>query len=431
MGKKVKKSLQLWDKGISLMPRGTQTMSKAPDQYVFGVHPIYLERGKGCRVKDIDGNWYIDYPCSLGPIILGHNHKRTVRAVTKQLKKGITFSLMSPLEVELADLLCEVVPCAEQVRYAKNGTDATLAAVRVARSYTKKEVIAKPNGHYHGWGDWHAASTTRDYGIPKVLKDYVATFEYNNLASLESLLSSRDDIAAVIMEPMALEPPMPGFLQGVRKLCDKHNVILIFDEMITGFRWALGGAQEYYGVTPDLATFGKAVANGMPLAIVAGKKKYMGEFDHIFFSMTFGGEACSLAAAIETVKEMKEKRVEIFTHIWEQGSRLRVAFNEYSKAIGLDAEMIGESPRHNVLFRYEDSSGLKDVFHQEMVKRGVLMGTQIYTTWAHKHNDITQTINAMKESLYFVKLASVEGVEKYLEGERSNAIFKKTVSEKE
>ena len=425
--RKIDKSLQLWEQGKELMPRGTQTMSKAPDQFVFGVHPIYLERGQGCIVQDVDGNKYVDYPCSLGPIILGHNHKRTVKAVQKQLKKGIIFSLMHPLEVELAKLLTEVIPCAEQVRYAKNGTDATLAAVRLARSYTGKESILKPEGHYHGWGDWHAASTTRDYGIPKALKELVETFEYNNLESLEKQLIS-DKFAAVIMEPVSLEEPKPGFLEGVRKLCDKFCVPLIFDEMITGFRWALGGAQEYYGVTPDIATFGKAVANGMPLSIIAGKKEFMSEFDHIFFSMTFGGEACSLAAAVETVKEMKELRDEIFPHIWQQGTRLRVAFNEYARAAGINAEMFGFAPRHNIKFHTDDPDGCKDLFHQEMVKRGILIGTQIYTTWAHKTQHIDKTAIAMKESLKIVAMANEEGdINRYLEGERSNAIFKKEI----
>lgn len=426
----VKKSLKLWEKGISLMPRGTQTMSKAPDQYVFGVHPIYIEKGKGCKVKDIDGNWYIDYPCALGPIILGHNHKRTIRAVTKQLKKGISFSLMSPLEVELAELLCEVIPCAEQVRYAKNGTDANLAAARVARSYSGKEVILKPEGHYHGWGDWHAASTTRGYGVPKALKPLVRTFEYNNLDSLEQELK-KADIAAIYMEPVSLDAPNPGFLEGVRKLADKYETILIFDEIVTGFRWSLGGAQKYYGVTPDIACFGKAVANGMPLSIIAGKKKYMKEFDHIFFSMTFGGEACSLAAAVETVKEMKEKEQEIFSHIWEQGTLLRTAFNEHCRLIDLNAKMIGCAPRHNVRFDTSDPNGCKDLFHQEMVRRGVLIGTQIYMTPAHTPKDVQHTIRAMRESLNIVKEAiSKESVDLYLDGERSASIFKKAVSDK-
>jgi len=425
MKNKIIKSLKLWDKAKDLIPKGTQTMSKGPDQFVFGVHPIYLESGKGCYVKDIDNNSYIDHMASLGPIILGHNHKRTVKAIKKQLKKGITFSLMHPLEVELAELLTEVIPCAEQVRYAKNGTDAVLAAVRVARSYTGRDLILKPEGHYHGWSDWHVASTTHDRGVPKELKPLVKTFEYNKSKSIFDAIKEYSP-AAVIMEPVSLEEPNPGYLQFVRDMCDQHGVVLIFDEMITGFRWALGGAQEYYGVTPDIATFGKAVANGMPLSIIAGKKEFMQEFNNIFFSMTFGGEACSLAAAVETIKEMKEKRLEIFPHIWEQGARLRIGFNERARMLGVDAEMYGHSPWHNIRFNVKDASGAKDLFHQEMVERGILMGTQIYTTWAHKAEHIDKTLAAIQASLWTVSKALGESdINRYLKGRRSSVIFKK------
>lgn len=429
---KIEKSKELWKKAIELMPRGTQTMSKAPDQFVFGVHPIFIECGDGPMVKDVDGNWFMDYGCALGPIILGHNHKPTNDAVIEQLNKGITFTLMSPVEVELAELLTEIIPCAEQVRYAKNGTDATLAAVRVARSHTGKEVIVKAEGHYHGWGDWHAASTTRDYGVPKALKDLVVNFKYNDLDSLKTILETRDDIAGVIIEPVSLEAPKPGFLEGVRDLCTKHNVVLIFDETITGFRWALGGAQEYYGVTPDIGTFGKAVSNGMPLSIIAGKKEFMNEFNHIFFSMTFGGEACSIAAAVATVKELKENREQYYSHIWEQGKRLQNAFNDKCAELVLKGELYGCGPRLAIKFTEEDASGCKDLFTQEMIKRGILVGTQFYMTPAHSAKDVNTTIICIQESLEIVAKAVVENnIDVYLEGERSAQIFKKQLENKD
>lgn len=425
MKRNIEKSLELWDKGIDLMPRGTQTMSKAPDQFVYGVHPIYLERGKGAEVQDVDGNWYIDYPAALGPIILGYGHERTIKAVTDQLQKGIVFSLMHPVEVELAELLREVVPCAEQVRYAKNGTDATLACVRIARSYTGKQHILKPEGHYHGWGDWHAVSTPRDYGIPTCLKEYIETFPYNDLTALEEKFKT-GKFAGLIMEPVSLVQPKPGFLEGVRKLCTKYGVVLIFDEVITGFRWALGGAQEYFGVTPDVASMGKAIANGMPLAVIAGKKEFMKEMDAIFFSMTFGGEACSLAAAIETVKELKERKDEIYTHMWGLGDKLAKSFNDSAKEHGVDAEMFGMGPRHNIRFGEDDAHGCKDLFHQEMVKRGILIGTQIYVSAAHTKEHIKKTTDAVHESLAVVKRAlDGDGVDSYLDGDRSQIIFRK------
>ena len=421
--RKIDKSLKMWERGKKLIPLGTQTASKGPNQYVYGVHPIYLDSGKGCIVKDIDGNKYIDHVCALGPIILGYAHKRTIEAVEKQLKRGSTFSLMHPLEVELAESLVNIIPCAEQVRYAKNGTDVTLAAVRMARSYSGKSHILKPTGHYHGWGDWNAASTDRNFGVPKCMEDLIDIFPYNNLEVLEEKLDS-GKFAAVIMEPVQQVTPKEGFLEGVKQLCTQYNTILIFDEMITGFRWALGGAQEYYGVTPDIATFGKAVANGMPLSFIGGKEKYMKEFEKIFFSMTFGGEACSLAAAIETVKELKENKLKIYPHVWKQGTRIESTFNAYSKLLGLNARMTGHGPWHNVKFDMKDGSGLKDLFHQEMIKNGILMGNQIYVTWAHKPKHIDKTVKAIMRSLDVVNKAINDGgVDKYLEGERSSAIF--------
>ena len=426
----ISKSLELWNRGHKIIPRGTQTMSKAPNQFVFGVHPIYIERGDGCRLQDIDGNWYVDYLGALGPIILGHNHDGTIQAVTDQLKKGITFSMMSPVEVELAELLIEVIPCADQIRYAKNGTDATLGAVRLARSYTKKPVILKPTGHYHGWGDWNAITTSITSGVPACLKNSIRTFEYNNIEDLEKHLKA-DDIAAVIMEPVVLDSPLPGYLAGVRELCDKYGVVLIFDEIVTGFRWSLGGAQEYYGVTPDIATFGKAVANGMPLSIIAGKEKYMKEFDNIFFSMTFGGEACSLAAAVAVVKEMKNNK-QIFSHMWDKGNELKNGFNELAKKHNVKAEMIGCGPRQVVSFYEDDPSGHKDLFSQEMVKRGFIVGNIVYVTWAHSGKDIQNTIDAMDSSFAVLRKAieSGNGPDAFLEGQRSSAIFKNQATDK-
>lgn len=429
MKRTIDKSLELWDRGIDMMPRGTQTMSKAPDQFVFGVHPIYLERGKGAEVQDVDGNWYIDYPAALGPIILGYAHERTIKAVTDQLQKGIVFSLMHPVEVELAELLIDIIPCAEQVRYAKNGTDATLACVRIARSYTGKQHILKPEGHYHGWGDWHAISTPRDAGLPVCLKEYIETFPYNDIYALEEKLKT-GKFAGLIMEPVSLVQPNPGFLEGVRALCTKYGVVLIFDEVITGFRWALGGAQEYFGVIPDVASMGKAIANGMPLAVIAGKKEFMKEMDAIFFSMTFGGEACSLAAAIETVKELRERKGEIYPRIWALGDKLAFSFNELAKSHAIDAEMFGMGPRHNIKFDEDDASGCRDLFHQEMIKRGILMGTQIYVSAVHTEEYIDKTISAIKESLGVVRKALDEGdVDVYLEGQRSTTIFRKMSEE--
>jgi glutamate-1-semialdehyde aminotransferase len=413
---------KLWENALRLMPRGTQTMSKCPDQFVEGVYPKFIKSGKGAYLYGLDGKKYLDYMCALGPVILGYNHPSTNKAIKKQLKNGIIFSWPTLLEQELAQLISDVVPCAEQVRFCKNGTDADLAAVRIARSYTGKEKILKPSGGYHGWGDWHAI-TIRPYGVPSCLKDLIDEFEFNNLDSLEELLK-KDDVAAVILEPQALTAPAPGFLKGVRELCTKYNVILIFDEVVTGFRWSLGGAQEYFGITPDLCCMGKAVANGMPLGIIAGKTEYMNELNHVFFSMTFGGETLSLAAAIATIKELKTKD---YNYLWKLGDMLDKGIKESALKYNLDIVFAGSAPRHNLTFNsktYEDADGLKYLFYQEMVKQNILFPNVIYINFSHTEKDIQKTIKAADKAFKFVS-ENINNVDSVLEGKRGTAIFRK------
>ena len=261
------------------------------------------------------------------------------------------------------------------------------------------------------------------------MTDLVHRFKYNDIDELENYLST-NRYAAVIMEPMALEMPNGGYLQSVRDLCDKYNTILIFDEMITGFRWSLGGAQEYYGVTPDLATFGKAISNGMPLAVLCGKEKYMKGLDEVFFSGTYLGDTLSIAAALATIKEL-QRSPQIYDHIWNEGARIADAFNEHSISIGLDASMFGPGPRHNVVFNVKDRSGAKDLFHQEMIANGIFFGTQIYVCAAHSSSDIDATIRAIRKSLDVVKSAISNGsINSSLAGPRSASIFKDAVSKK-
>jgi len=409
----------LWQNAIDLMPRGTQTMSKCPDQFVDGVYPKFAHKAKGAYIEDIEGNKYLDFMCGLGPIIIGYNDEDTNNAINTQLKKGIIFSLPTLLEQELAKILINVIPCAEQVRFAKNGTDVDLAAVRIARSYTGREHIAKCG--YHGWGDWHAASL-RDYGIPKTLRSIIHEFEYNNLDSLESVLKA-NDCAGVIMEAQALTEPSPGFLEGVRRLCNEYGVLLIFDEVVTGFRWSLGGAQEYYGVTPDLACFGKAMANGMPLSAIVGKKKYMQELNHAFFSMTFGGECLSLAASIATINKLKTKD---YNHIWKLGDMFSAGMYDLARKHNLQINFAGSGPRHNLTFsnEYKDASLMKDVFYQEMCKQGILFSNVLYISFAHTTQDIEKTINAADNAFSFIK-NNLNNLAAVLEGERSVAVFRK------
>ena len=410
---------KLWEKAVKLMPRGTQTMSKCPDQFVDGVYPKFIDKSNGAYFKGFNGKWYLEFMCGLGPIILGFNHKRTNEAVINQLEKGIIQSLPTVLEQELAELICEVVPCAEQVRFAKNGTDADLAAVRIARSYTGREHIVKCG--YHGWGDWHGV-TMREYGIPKSLKNVISEFEYNNLDSLETELKN-NKVAGVIMEAQALTAPEPGFLEGVRELCTKYGALLIFDEVVTGFRWSLGGAQEYYGVTPDLCCLGKAIANGMPLSAIAGKKEYMQELNYAFFSMTFGGECLSLAAGIETIKEPKTRD---YNHIWELGNLLDKGIKELAEKYKLKINFAGSAPRHNLSFNenYSDPVGMKALFYQEMIKQNVFFSNVIYIQFSHTKDDINKTLKAADKAFKFIK-DNINNIDSVLEGKRSIDIFRK------
>src|SRR5690606_22625454 len=254
-----------------LIPAYTQLLAKGPEQWTKGIAPIYLKKGKGARVWDVDDNEYIDINMAVGPLVLGYCYDEVDNAIKKQLEDGITFSLTHPLEVELSEKITELIPCAESVRFSKTGCDAASAAVRIARAFTKREKVLSCG--YHGWHDWYISVTDRNAGIPKAVQDLTFTFNYNDI---DSLIDSIDeDTACVIMEPTIFEAPKEGFLEAVKDVCEKNGALLIFDEIWTGFRLNLGGAQKEFGVTPDLATFSKAMANGMPISVVCGRKDVM------------------------------------------------------------------------------------------------------------------------------------------------------------
>ena len=288
------------------IPVGSQTFSKSKTQYPLGISPLYADRAKGAEIWDVDGNRYIDLVSALASVTLGYGDKGLEKAVKKQLKKGVSMSLPGILEAEVAELIVELVPSAEMVRFGKNGTDATSAAIRLARAYTGRDHIVVCG--YHGWQDWFIGSTTRNKGVPDSVSALTHKFEYNNIASLKKVLFEFEGkIAAVIMEPMNVTYPESGFLESVQQEVSAAGAVLIFDETITGFRFGKGGAQELFGVTPDLSTFGKGMANGFPLSAVVGRRDIMMEMEQIFFSGTFGGELLSLASAKYTLSSMVKK----------------------------------------------------------------------------------------------------------------------------
>lgn len=290
------KSVEHLKRAEQTIPLGSQTFSKSRTQYPVGISPLFVEKAKGAEIWDVDGNKYVDLVSSLASVTLGYGDPEVNRAVKKQLRLGVSFSLPGKLEAEVSELIVEMVPSAEMVRFGKNGSDATSAAIRLARAYTGRDHIVVCG--YHGWQDWYIGSTTRDKGVPSAVSSLTHKFQYNDIESLRTILDSlKNQVAAVIMEPMNVVYPAAGFLEEVKRLTHQAGALLIFDETITGFRYSKGGAQELFGVIPDLSTFGKGMANGFPVSAVAGKREIMMEMEEIFFSGTFGGEMLSLTAA--------------------------------------------------------------------------------------------------------------------------------------
>jgi glutamate-1-semialdehyde-2,1-aminomutase len=426
--REIKRSRELKDKSAAVIPAGSQTLSKGPTQYVQGVAPNFLVRGAGSHVWDVDGNQYIDYPMALGPIILGHGYPSVMEAVQLQLADGTAFSLPHPLEIEVAERMVQMIPCAEMVRFGKNGSDATAGAVRLARAYTGRDKVACCG--YHGWQDWYIGSTTFNRGVPKAVQQLTLTFEYNKIESLKRLFAEHSgEIAAVILEPIGIVEPQDGFLQQIRELCRQEGCLLIFDEVITGFRLARGGAQEHFGVVPDLACFGKAMANGFPISAVVGPREIMKLFEETFFSFTFGGEALSLAAAQATMKEIAEKNV--IGHLWEQGRILLDGVNVLAREFGLEqfVRCVGLPPRTVISFFDEsgrDSLVIKSLFQQECVKRGVLFSGGQNMCFSHSTEDIEYTLRVYRTAMEIVGAAiRQDRVREKIEGTPVQPVFRR------
>ncbi|MCX6169058.1 MAG: aminotransferase class III-fold pyridoxal phosphate-dependent enzyme [Ignavibacteriales bacterium] len=420
----ISKSDELYNRALGLIPSVTQTLAKGPGQWVKGIAPKYLVKGKGSHVWDVDGNEYIDYMMGVGPLSLGYAYQKVDDAIKKQLEDGITFSMMHPLEVEVAEMIREIVPNAEAVRYSKTGADATSAAVRIARAYTGKNKILCCG--YHGWHDWYIAVTARNHGIPEAVQATSYTFNYNDIDSVKNSID--DDVAAVILEPVVFTEPKDNFLNKLADLCKEKNVVLIFDEMWTGFRMALGGAQEYFGITPDLATYSKAVANGMPISILTGKRKIMDLADEdIFFYTTFGGEALSLAATKATIEELRDKNVPKFLNT--QGQKLKDGYNEIVQRFGMDyTKAIGYNWRSMATFDEKAGNPLvqKSLMQQEMIKRGILWQGFHNMSFSHSDADVEYTLQALEESLTVLKNAvQKNNLREMLRGEPVQPVFRK------
>ena len=405
MNLKFNKSKIFFNRALKVIPLASQTFSKSYYQYPKNFSPLFINRGLGSKVWDIDNNQYIDLVSGLLPIILGYQDSDVNSAIINQLKSGIIFSMPSTLETDLAELLVELIPCAQKVRFGKNGSDATSAAVRLARAYTSRDIIIRIG--YHGWQDWYIGSTSRYLGVPKAVRNLTLSCNYNDLNQLHNLIKfNKDNVAAIIMEPMTFEEPINGYLENIRKICDSKKIILIFDEIITGFRFDIGGAQRMFKVIPDLATFGKAMANGMPISAVVGKAKIMNKMDEIFFSTTFGGETLSLAASLATIKKIINNNV--ISNIWNKGENLK---NKLMKIIGLYdlnscITLKGKAPWFVIDFKDINSFSklqLKTFYIKKMIENGILTNGTHNLSYSHTSEDIEEIVNVYKKILPIIK----------------------------
>jgi glutamate-1-semialdehyde aminotransferase len=398
-------SERLLARAQAVIPAQTQTLSKNSTQWPRGAAPLYVARAQGAHVWDVDGNRYVDFPMALGPVILGHAWPAVNDAIARQLADGITYTLPHPIEIEVAERVVAQVPGAQRVRFGKTGSDANSAAIRIARTVTGRDgVIA---GGYHGWHDWFIGTTSRDRGVPAAVKALTSTFDMGSLESLDAALAAQEGgTAAVILEPAGLTEPAPAHLQAICDRVRAAGALVIFDEIITGFRLAPGGAQERYGVRADLATFGKALGNGMPISAVAGPAEYMDLLAEIFFSATHGGEVLSLAAARATLDELTPDAI---AELEAKGLWLRAGVEAAIEAAGVGewVSIDGAPQRTVVVIREPEPSarGLlaRTLVQQEMALRGVLFNGNNFICLAHSEEDLEQAADAYRAA--FERLA--------------------------
>ncbi len=401
-------------------------MSKSPSQWVQGVSPNYVARAAGAHVWDVDGNRYLDFPMALGPVLLGHAYPAVNEAIAAQLADGITFTLPHPLEVEVAERLHALVPGAERVRFAKTGSDVTSAAVRLARASTGREVVLAAG--YHGWHDWYLASTSRNRGVPEALRKLVHPVPFGDLDQLAAAMAAHREVAALILEPATAIAPGSDYLRAAIELAHDHGALCIFDEVITGFRWAPGGAQEHFGVRADLTCFGKALGNGMPISALTGRAEVMDLLEDVFVSGTHGGETLSLAAARATLDVVASEPVT--AHIWRLGSVLRDGLSELIGRHGLEewVDCLGSAPWTIVAVREPDGrEGLlpaKSLLQQELVRRGVLFNGSHFVSFSHSDEDIEQALHAYDEAFAVLADALPDAVDERLIGPPLSPVFR-------
>jgi glutamate-1-semialdehyde 2,1-aminomutase len=417
-----------------LIPGGAHTYAKGDDQYPEGA-PAFLVRGRGCHVWDVDGREFIEYGMGLRSVTLGHGHPAVVEAAAAAMRQGTNFTRPSPLEVECAERLLGLVRGAEMAKFCKNGSDATTAAVKLARAVTGRDLVAICKDQpFFSTDDWFIGTTPMPAGIPQAVREQTLSFRYNDLDSVDALFRSQPKrLACLVLEPAAVQEPAPGFLEGVRDRCRAEGTLLVFDEMITGFRWHLGGAQTLYGVTPDLSAFGKALANGFSLSALVGRREIMdrGGLSHphervFLLSTTHGAETHALAAGLETMRIYEREGVVEVLH--RQGARLRAGLEAEARRQGVAENFRLMGRDCNLVYAARDAAGqpsqaFRTLVLQETLKRGILMPSLV-VSFAHTDDDIDRTIEAVGEALAVYRRALDGGIERFLQGRPVQPVFR-------
>lgn len=386
------KSQELFDKASRLLVGGGQG-HKRPGK-VHGRYPIYAVRGQGCKFWDADGHEYIDYLCAYGPMLLGYGNPKIDAAVKARIDEGMIFNIHHPSELELAEILCELIPSCEMVSYFTGGSGATSGAVKIARAYTGRDKIIRCG--YHGWHDW---CNTGGRGVPECVNELTLSVPYNDIDALKEVLdSNKDEVAVFMLEAFQGDGPAGTYLADVKQLCAEHGVVLVFDEVKTGFRFSLGGYQQYVGITPDLSTFGKAPGNGYDIAMVVGKREIMETVSDVWIAATFHGQLLGVAAALATVKEMQA--IDGIGQIWRQGQKLIDGLNQMVKKHGVNAWMMGAPPMPRLKFAKE-LEVLKNEFYTETANRGIYFDPDHcwFVSPVHTDDIIDYTLQASDEAM--------------------------------
>ena len=432
------KSMALQEYAKKRIPGLSQLLSKRPDMFSYGVWPGYFSRAKGVEVWDLDGNRYTDMSIGgIGANVLGYADSDVDEAVKAAIDNGVSSSLNCPEEVELADLLCELHPWAEKVRFARTGGEAMAVAVRIARAYTGKDKIAFCG--YHGWHDWYLSANIGTEnalgehllpgldptGVPRALKGTALPFRYNQLEELESIMvSNKNEIAAIVMEPLRNESPTSGFFDSIRKIADENSTVLIIDEISAGFRMNTGGAHLLFGIKPDIAVFSKALGNGYPIAAIIGKSEVMEAAQKSFISSTNWTERTGSAAAIAMIQ--KHSRLNVGSHLMKIGKMIQEGWRMLSEKHALPIDVGGIPPLSHFTFKHEEELVLKALFIQQMIGKGFLASTIFYSMYAHQEDHVNEYLKAADEAFLMIKSSINNGdPESYLLGKSSTSGFKR------